>query len=39
MKKLLMFATVMLVSLSLMGCNFNKDKGVTKQRYHQHNAN
>lgn len=30
MKKLLMFATAMLVSLSLMGCNFNKDKGVTK---------
>lgn len=30
MKKILMFTTALLISLSLVGCNFNKDKGVTK---------
>lgn len=31
MKKLLMFTTALLISLSLMGCNSNKDKGVTEE--------
>ena len=30
MKKILMFTTALLISLSLVGCNFNKDKGVTE---------
>lgn len=31
MKKLLMFTTALLISLSLMGCNSNKDKEVTEE--------